>query len=551
MLANVFTKTARDRWKSTVIAAVSLGCLLVFGMAAYNDVDVAFWDDFPEAFRTMFAIPEGADVGGLAYGAIYTGYGALTMAAVALAAGASVFAGEERKGTIGLLLGNPVSRTRTLMSQAGAIVSLCFAGSVILWVAGVGAPQMLNVDVGDMHITELVVMMFVIALFHGFLALAIAGWTGKPSLASGVATGVLVASFVGVGLFPIITGWENVAKVFPWYYFSSSQPALNGVDWGHFAVLAGSILALGALAVVGVNRRDLKSQSVGTKLIDRLRENPLTHRMAEMIAGTARVSRIWVKTASDHQALLFIVVVTIVFMSLWLGPMYNMLDDAMASLAEQFPERLLALFGGGDLSTAEGFFQIELFSLVIPIGLLAATISIGARAMAGEEERNTMGLLLASPIRRSTVVLQKTWTMVLFTVIIGIASFLGIAGGSVLGGLGMNMGNIAAACLMASLLGLLFGGLALALSGATGRTAIAVYGSVGIAVITFIANGFLTVNENTEAWARISPFYYLLATEPLVNGMDWLHGAGFLALFAVLFALAVFSFNRRDLRQTG
>ena len=73
MFANVFTKTTLDRWKPPVIAAVSLAVLMVFGMAVYRGIDVSFWDELPEAFRSTFGIPDGADVGGLAYGAIYSG----------------------------------------------------------------------------------------------------------------------------------------------------------------------------------------------------------------------------------------------------------------------------------------------------------------------------------------------------------------------------------------------------------------------------------------------------------------------------------------------
>ena len=116
MLANVFTKTTLDRWKPPLIAAISLAAVLFFGMAVYRGIDVSFWDELPEAFRSVFGIPDGADVGGLAYGAIYTGYGMLTMGAVALAGGAVSIAGEEKNGTIGLLLGNPVSRTGMAVS---------------------------------------------------------------------------------------------------------------------------------------------------------------------------------------------------------------------------------------------------------------------------------------------------------------------------------------------------------------------------------------------------------------------------------------------------
>lgn len=550
-LTNVFTKTSRDRWKSTVIGAVTLALLLVFGMAVYRDIDVSFWDDLPEVFRNMFGIPEGADVGGLAYGAIYSGYGALTMAAIAMAAGAVSIAGEEKNGTIGLLLGDPVSRTKVFLEKAASLVAVTAVGFLILWLAAVAAPIMLDVDIGSMNINALLVMMFINALFYGFMAMALGAWTGKTSIAIGVTSAVMVVSFIAAGLLPLIESVAGVAKVFPWYYFTSADPVSNGIDWGHFGILVGSAVVFSVVGVIGVNRRDLRGQSVGTKLIDRLRGNPLTHKAAERFAGTARVSHIWVKTASDHQGLLFVVSFVLFVMSVMIGPMYNMLDDTMKSLSEQFPEDLLSLFGGGDLGTPEGFYQVEMFGLVIPIGILAVTIAIGAAAMAGEEKRNTMGLLLSNPVRRSTVVAQNTWTMILYAIIAGVVSFLGVAVGSLVGTLGMDLVNVAAACTLATLLGLVFGGVALALGAATGRTSIAIYGSVGVAVLTYIANGFLPLNDNTEAWARLTPFHYYLSSDPLNNGMAWGHAAVLTGLFVIGVAVAVVLFNRRDLRTKG
>lgn len=551
LLSNTFTKSIQDRWKSSVIGAVSLGLLLVFGMAVYRDIDVSFWDELPEAFRNMFGIPEGADVGGLAYGAIYTGYGMLTMAAIALAGGSASIAGEERDGTIGVLFGNPVSRTTVLLSKAAGMLAALAIGFVILWVAGVGAPILLDVEIGDMHVTALLVMMFANAVFYGFMALALSAWFGKPGIASGTTTGIMVVSFVAVGLLPLIESLSGLAKFFPWYYFSSSAPSLNGMHWGHFAILVGGSLVFLGLGVVGLQRRDLRGQSVGVNMIDRLRENKWTHRAAEILAGKARVSRIWIKTASEHQGVFYIAVAMIVLMSWMIGPMFNMMDDILKDMADQFPEGMLALFGGGDLGTAEGFFQIEMFSLVVPIGVMLVTIGVGTGAMAGEEKRNTMGLLLANPVSRTSMVLQKMVAMVFYAVAIGIATFVGTAGGSILGSLGMDMGNIAAASVLTILLGLAFGGIAVLLGGAFGRTEIAVYGTVGIAVVTYIMNGFLVLNESTEAWAIVSPFYHYLGTEPLVNGMPWGNALVLLVIALVTTALGIALFNRRDLRARG
>jgi len=551
MLTNVFTKTTFDRWKPPVIAAVSLAVLLLFGMAVYRGIDVSFWDDLPEAFRSVFGIPAGADVGGLAYGAIYSGYGILTMAAVAIAGGAVSIAGEEKNGTIGLLLGDPVSRTTMALSKAAALAVVTAGAFIILWLTGLAAPMMLDVEIGTMDVNALIVMMFVNALFYGFFAFALSGWTGKSALAAGVSAGVMVVSFIAVGLLPLIDEVAGLAKFFPWYYFSGSEPLLYGISWRDFGILAAGVVVFLVIGVVGVNRRDLRSQSVGTKMIDRLRANPLTHKAAEMLAGTARVSKIWIKTASEHQALLYVIVPLVFLMSVMIGPMYSMLDDTLKSLGEQFPETLLSLFGGGDMSTPEGFYQIEMFGLMIPISILVVTIVIGTAALAGEEKHNTMGLLLANPVRRSTVVTQKTWTMILYAAIVGLAAFLGVAAGSLLGGLGIDMGNIAATCVLATLLGLAFGALALALGAATGRTQIASYGAVGVAVVAFIINGFLPLNDSTTAWAKVSPFYYYLSSDPLTNGMAWGHAAILASLFVILVVLAVVLFGRRDLRQTG
>ncbi len=550
-LANVFTKTTRDRWKGIAIGSVTLALLLLMGMSVYRDIDLSLYTSLPEVFRALFDIPPDADIGSLAYGAIYGSYGAFTMAALVLAMGAASIAGEERKGTIGLLLGNPKSRTHVLASKAASMVFLAGMGTLFLWLAGLVTPVLLDVSIVGMHVGALIFHMFVMTVFFGFLAMAVGAWTGSPGLASGSAAGVMLVSFVGAGLFPIIEGWENVAKIFPWYYFNASSPASNGIHWGHIAVLSTGIVIFGVVAVIGVNRRDLKDQTVPVTLLDRLRNNPMTHKLAERLAGSARVSRIWIKTASEHQGLLFITAVLMFLMGIMIGPMYTLIDEVMLSIADNFPEAMLALFGGGDMGTAEGFYQIEIFGMMAPISIMVVAVTIGAKALAGEEERRTMGLLLSNPIKRSTVISQKTIAMVFYAFAVGFSIFASTVVGSVLGNLGMSISNIAAASLLVTLVGLVFGGLALALSAATGQMNIATYGTVGIALILYVLNAFLPFSENFASYTKWSPFYYYLTSDPLMNGMHWGHGAVLSALFVGLLALSVMLFNRRDLRQTG
>lgn len=98
--------------------------------------------------------------------------------------------------------------------------------------------------------------------------------------------------------------------------------------------------------------------------------------------------------------------------------------------------------------------------------------------------------------------------MVVHVAILGILTFVGTALGSILGGLGISFASIAAASLLATLLGLVFGAAALALGAATGRMAITVSGTVGLAFVLCLLNSFLPLSDALEDYANLSPFHY-------------------------------------------
>ncbi len=549
MLANIFTKAIRDHWRGMSIGAGSMALMLLFAMSMYRELDLGIYTEMPEALRAIMGIPAEADIGSLAIGELFTAYGAWVLAGLAIAAGSAFIAGEESKGTIGLLLGNPKSRTNVLVSKAASMVLLVGLATAFLWGSTYLVAGVLDVDIAGMAVGALSLHMFVNTLFYGFLAMAIGAWTGNRGTAAGATAGLMFVSIFAVGLLPLVEGLEGIAKVFPWYYFNGSEPLLNGIHWGHIGVLLAGIALLAAAAVIGVNRRDLRGQNIGVTLLDRLRSNRMTQKVVNRLAGSVRVSRIWIKTLSEHQVLLIITgYVMFLVMGVLIGPIFNMMPEGLMEVFYDFPEALMAAFGGGDMSTPEGWYQIETFGLMAPIALMIVTIAVGARALAGEEERRTMGLLLANPIKRSKIVIEKAWAMVVCAITVGFATFAGVVAGSLLGGLGMDIGNIAATCLLVTLLGLVIGALALALSAATGRGNVAVFGSIGAAAVFYLAASFLPLSESVAGYAKWSPYYYYLSSDPLLTGMDWGHGAILAGLTLGLVALSVVLFQRRDLR---
>ncbi|MFV1960408.1 MAG: ABC transporter permease subunit [Acidimicrobiia bacterium] len=548
MFANIFTKTIRDRYTGLSVAALSVAIALLGGMAVYNQIDVSFYYDLPQGILDLMGIPEGGDVAGLALGATYSLIGAFTLAGIAISMGSGAIAGEEHQGTLGLLLGNPKSRTRVVVSKAASMVVLLGLGSLVLWGAGLWVPSLLDVDMTGINVGALVFHMFVNSLFYGFLALAIGAWTGKGAMASGAAVAVMLVSYLAAGILPLVESLEGLAKIFPWYYFNGSTPVINGLDWGDMAILGGLAIALFYLAIVGLNRRDLRGRSTDVTLLDRLRANPKTAKIVERIAGSARVSRISIKTASEHQGLLVVTATIMFYLGLMMGPMWALLPESFQDVISQYPDALLGMIGSADMSTAEGFLQAQIFSLMGPATFVALTALMGSRAIAGEEQSRTMGLLMANPMRRSAIIVEKTLSMIAYSAVLGVATFLGVWFGNLLGGIEIPVGNLVATTSLLVLLGLVFGGVAMLLSAATGKTRVAAYGAIGVTLVAYFSFSFLPLAESLADYAKWSPFHFYLGSNPLTNGMAWGDAAVLAGIFAGLIALSIPLFQRRDLR---
>jgi len=245
----------------------------------------------------------------------------------------------------------------------------------------------------------------------------------------------------------------------------------------------------------------------------------------------------WTLNASRHQGLLIVCLVMLGAISLLIGPMYNALDDTLKEFSDSLPESLMAIVGTDDLSTPEGWYQAQTFSLVVPIIAILLTTVVGARALAGEEDGGTMGLLPANPISRQRVVLENVLTMVVFAVIFGVVTFLSSWLGAAIGGFEIDLAHIAAASLMARLLGAL-----------TGRVAVSNYGTAGAAFLSFVVASYFPLNDSLGGVAKLSPWYAYVSSPALLEGIDWADAGVLTAMFVVRAGAALPAFARRDLR---
>ncbi|MFF3670252.1 ABC transporter permease [Microtetraspora malaysiensis] len=217
-----------------------------------------------------------------------------------------------------------------------------------------------------------------------------------------------------------------------------------------------------------------------------------------------------------------------------------------AALAK-YPGALKDLMGGlADLATGAGFLQVIAYQLFGPMMLIMCAAVLGNRAVAVPEESGTLELVLTLPISRRRLILGRFAALALGLLGVGLATFLVIAVMSAVHDMGVPIGRVAAAHAGLYLLVLFFGTLALTLGAAVGSKALALAVTAVYAIGGYVVE---TLGRSVDAisWLRvISPFHYFLDGRPIYQGWPVGDYLVLLAATAVLLAVAVLTFDRRD-----
>jgi ABC-2 type transport system permease protein len=226
-------------------------------------------------------------------------------------------------------------------------------------------------------------------------------------------------------------------------------------------------------------------------------------------------------------------------------------NPALDKLVESYPDALQGFFGfGGELDyrSAAGYLGLELFSLMVPLLFLIAAVSAGTAALAGEEERGTLDLLLSLPLSRRRVALEKLAALVLESAALGLVLWLALWAGAAAAGMDIGAGRLAAATAAVVLLAVAFGAIALLAGALTGRRGLATGIAAAAAVAGYVAASLGPLVPAIAGVRRLSPFYYYSASDPLRHGLDPAHVAVLLAIALVAGAAAVVAAERREIR---
>jgi ABC-2 type transport system permease protein len=137
--------------------------------------------------------------------------------------------------------------------------------------------------------------------------------------------------------------------------------------------------------------------------------------------------------------------------------------------------------------------------------------------------------------------------MVTMVGIVAVAILIVMAVANPLVDLGFSSANMIASNFQLALLALVFGTLALAVGGLTGRRGITIGVAAGTTVATFFINGLAELVDWLRGAQKLTPFYWLQRADPLSNGLSVEDTVIMLGVIIVFLLIAIWGFGRRDI----
>jgi ABC-2 type transport system permease protein len=107
---------------------------------------------------------------------------------------------------------------------------------------------------------------------------------------------------------------------------------------------------------------------------------------------------------------------------------YPQLAGQYASMIENLPAEMLAIFGGTEVDFASlgGYFQTEYLGLMWMLIVASALIIFSVKSFSGEISAGTMEFVLAQPISRVRFAVTRVVAIVIYILVLAASSFLPI-----------------------------------------------------------------------------------------------------------------------------
>ena len=209
---------------------------------------------YPKGMLEAFGISDMGTIRGYLAGQVFN-LAPLALAFFPILTLSGAIAGAEERGTIDVLLGNPLPRWQ-LVAGSFVAVALSLLGIVaimgmVMWSTAV----LVEVDLPLGASAAAVLNLWPMCIFFGALALLCSAIFHRRSLAIAVPAVVLFAMYLLDALGRVSEDLEGLRPASVFYYYGSAIE--DGIRWSSFAGVTTVALVLVVLAVFAFSRRDI------------------------------------------------------------------------------------------------------------------------------------------------------------------------------------------------------------------------------------------------------------------------------------------------------
>ncbi len=266
MARELFRRGLLDRTRALVAWCVGVTLYILLLAAVFPSLRDAtdlnqLVDKYPEGLKELFGLSAGIDLttgAGYLDAELFSFMLPLFALVLAIGAGVRVLAGEEEAGRLELLFAYPFRRRDGVLAK-GATVAV----EVALFAVAVAAAMLLLDPVFDLglsasRVAGAAVSLGVLALLHGWLALAVGSFTPSKALATAVPAALAAAGYLVAGLHDL-AGWLDPLRYVSAFWWVGRAPLREGASVSGMLVVAAAAAAALAAAAYLIERRDLKT----------------------------------------------------------------------------------------------------------------------------------------------------------------------------------------------------------------------------------------------------------------------------------------------------
>jgi beta-exotoxin I transport system permease protein len=252
--------TVRMQRRSAIIWGVALGLYSAAMAASFTTFSGnaeemnQLLEAYPQELLDAFGIENLADVENYLNSQVFL-LAPLALAFFPILNAAGAIAGAEERGTIDVLLGNPIPRWQLVV---GSFAATALSLLVILVITGLltwGTAVLMDVDLSFESTAAAVLNMWPVCLFFGGLAMLCSAFFHRRALAIAIPAFLLFAMYLVDTIGRASEDLEDLRPASVFYYYGSAIE--DGIDWVNFGGVALVALVFVLLAILAFQRRDI------------------------------------------------------------------------------------------------------------------------------------------------------------------------------------------------------------------------------------------------------------------------------------------------------